>query len=77
MATAKLKDLLDKRFIRPSDSPWGTHVRKNDGSLRMCIDYSQLKKITTKNKYPLLKIDGLFNQLQGVTCFSKIDHRLG
>ncbi len=76
----QLKDLLDKGFIRPSVSPWGApvlFVRKKDGSLRMCIDYRQLNKVTIKNKYPLPRIDDLFDQLQGATCFSKIDLRSG
>ncbi|KAH0679850.1 hypothetical protein KY284_020935 [Solanum tuberosum] len=76
----QLKDLLDKGFIRPSVSSWGApvlFVRKKDGSLRMCIDYRQLNKVTIKNKYPLPKIDDLFNQLQGASCFSKIDLRSG
>ncbi|XP_070029791.1 uncharacterized protein [Nicotiana sylvestris] len=64
----QLKDLLDKGFIRPSVSPWGApilFVRKKDGSLRMCIDFRQLNKVTIKNKYPLPRIDDLFDQLQG------------
>ena len=72
----QLKDLLDKDFIRPSISPWGApvlFVRKKDGSLRMCIDYCQLNKVTVKNKYPLPRIDDLFDQLQGASYFSKID----
>ncbi|KAH0636443.1 hypothetical protein KY289_036358 [Solanum tuberosum] len=76
----QLKDLLEKGFIRPSISPWGapvSFVRKKDGSLRMCIDYRQLNKITIKNKYPLLRIDDLFDQLQGPSCFSKMDLRSG
>ena len=76
----QLKDLLDKGFIRPSVSPWGApvlFVRKKDGSLRMCIDYRQLNKVTVKNKYPLPRIDDLFDQLQGVSYFSKIDLRSG
>ena len=75
-----MKDLLDKGFIRPSSSPWGApvlFVRKKDGSLRMCIDYRQLNKVTTKNKYPLPRIDDLFDQLQGAKWFSKIDLRSG
>ncbi|XP_070015007.1 uncharacterized protein [Nicotiana sylvestris] len=63
----QLKDLLNKGFIRPSTSPWGAlglFVRKKDGSLQMCIDYRQLNKVTIKNKYPLPRIDDLFNQLQ-------------
>ncbi|XP_070002973.1 uncharacterized protein [Nicotiana sylvestris] len=76
----QLKDFLDKGFIRPSTSPWGApvlFVRKKDGSLRMCIDYRQLNKVTIKNKYPLQWIDDLFDQLQGAKCFSKIDLRSG
>ncbi|EOY03208.1 Uncharacterized protein TCM_017838 [Theobroma cacao] len=76
----QLEDLLDEGFIRPSVSPWGTpvlFVKKKDGSLRLCIDYRQLKKVTVKNKYPLPRIDDLFDQLQGAQCFSKIDLRFG
>jgi len=68
----QLNDLLDKGFIRPSVSPWGApvlFVRKKDGSLRMCIDYCQLNKVTIKNKYPLSRINDLFDQLQGATYF--------
>ena len=71
--------LLDKGFIRPSVSLWGApilFIRKKDGSLRMCIDYHQLNKVTIKNKYPLPRIDDLFNQLRG-SYFSKIDLRSG
>ena len=80
MYKEKLKDLLDKGFIRPSVSSWGAlvlFVRKKDGSLRMCIDYHQLNKVTTKNKYPLPRIDDLFNKLLGASCFSKVDLRSG
>ncbi|MCF8701904.1 hypothetical protein L3054_11000 [Corynebacterium sp. MC-10] len=76
----QLRDLLEKGFIRPSTSPWGApvlFVKKKDGSLRMCIDYRQLNKVTIKNKYPLPRIDDLFDQLQGARCFSKIDLRSG
>ncbi|KAF3665496.1 UDP-glycosyltransferase 74F1 [Capsicum annuum] len=76
----QLKDLLDKGFIHPSVSPWGTPVlfiRNKDGSLYMCIGYRQLNKVTVKNKYPLPRIDYLFNQLQGVKYFSKIDLHSG
>ena len=76
----QLQDLLNKGFIRPSTSPWGApvlFVKKKDGSLRLCIDYRQLNKVTTKNKYPLPKINDLFDQLQGTWCFSKIDLRSG
>ena len=76
----QLKDLLDKGFIRTSISPLGApvlFVKKNDGSLRMCIDYRQLNKVTTKNKYHILRIDDLFDQLQGASNFLKIDLRSG
>ncbi|CAN4096859.1 unnamed protein product [Withania somnifera] len=76
----QLKDLLEKGFIRPSMSPWGApvlFVRKKDGTLRMCIDYVQLNRVTIKNKYPLPRIDDLFDQLHGAKCFSKIDLRSG
>ena len=76
----QLKDLLEKGFIRPSISPWGApvlFVRKKDGSLRMCIDYRQLNKVTVKNRYPLPRIDDLFDQLQGASFFSKIDLHSG
>ena len=69
----QLRDLLEKGFIRPSTSPLGApilFVRKKDGSLRMCIDYRQLNKETIKNRYPLPRIDDLFDQLQGAKCFS-------
>ncbi|XP_070034523.1 uncharacterized protein [Nicotiana tomentosiformis] len=74
----QLKDLLGKGFIRPRVSPWGApvlFVKKKDGSLRICIDYQQLNKVTIKNKYPLPRIDDLFDQLQGAKYFSKIDLR--
>ena len=74
----QLQELLDKGFIRPSTSPWGTpvlFVKKKDGTLRLCIDYRELNKVTIKNKYPLLRIDDLFDQLQGAQYFSKIDLR--
>ena len=76
----QLQELLDKKFICPSYSPWGApvlFVKKKDGSMRMCIDYRDLNKVTIKNKYSLLRIDDLFNQLKGATVFSKIDLRLG
>ena len=77
---AKLKDLLNKGFIRPSISPWGApvlFVKKKDGSLRMRIDYRQFNNITINNNYPLPRIDDLFDQLQGPSYFSKIDLRSG
>ncbi|XP_057506656.1 uncharacterized protein LOC130789864 [Actinidia eriantha] len=87
MAPAELKelktqieDLLSKGFIRPSASPWGAPVlfaKKKDGSLRLCIDYRKLNRVTIKNKYPLPRIDDLLDQLRGSKCFSKIDLRSG
>ncbi|KAI3685864.1 hypothetical protein L6452_35125 [Arctium lappa] len=77
---AQLQELLEKGFIRPSSSPWGApvlFVKKKDGTMRMCIDYCELNKATVKNKYPLPRIDDLFDQLQGAGCFSKIDLRSG
>eukprot|EP00253_Pinus_taeda_P012702 PITA_12702 len=76
----KLQELLDKQYIRPSVSPWGApvlFVKKKDGTLRMCIDYRQLNKLTVKNKYPLPRIDELFDQVKGAKVFSKIDLRSG
>ncbi|XP_073219694.1 uncharacterized protein [Cicer arietinum] len=76
----QLQDLLDKGFIHPSSSHWGAPillVKKKDGSMRLCVDYRQLNKVTVKNKYPLSCIDELFDQLQGAQCFSKIDLRSG
>jgi hypothetical protein len=77
---SQLQELLEKGFIRPSSSPWGApvlFVKKKDGTMRMCIDYRELNKVTVKNKYPLPRIDDLFDQLQGAGCFSKIDLRSG
>ncbi|KAA0045460.1 ty3-gypsy retrotransposon protein [Cucumis melo var. makuwa] len=76
----QLQELLDKGFIRPSVSPWEApvlFVKKKDGSMRLCIDYRELNKVTVKNHYPLPRIDDLFDQLQGATVFSKIDLRSG
>ncbi|GJS84964.1 reverse transcriptase domain-containing protein [Tanacetum coccineum] len=76
----QLKELQEKGFIRPSHSPWGApvlFVKKKDGSMRMCIDYRELNKLTIKNRYPLPRIDDLFDQLQGACCFSKLDLRSG
>ena len=76
----QLQELLEKGFIRPSVSPWGApmlFVKKKDGTLRLCIDYRQLYKLTVKNKYPLPIIDDLFDQLKGASIFSKIDLRSG
>ncbi|GKV03839.1 hypothetical protein SLEP1_g16082 [Rubroshorea leprosula] len=76
----QLEELLEKGFIRPSVSPWGApvlFVKKKDGSMRLCIDYRELNKVTVKNRYPLPRIDDLFDQLKGAQVFSKIDLRSG
>ncbi|GKB21840.1 putative reverse transcriptase domain-containing protein [Tanacetum coccineum] len=78
--SVQLQELLEKGFIRLSSSPWGApvlFVKKKDGSFRMCIDYRELNKLTVKNRYPLLRIDDLFDQLQGSSVYSKIDLRSG
>jgi hypothetical protein len=72
----QLQELLDKGYIRPSASPWGApviFVLKNDGMQRMCVDYHSLNEVTIKNKYPLPRIDDLFDQLKGACVFSKVD----
>ncbi|GJS36123.1 putative nucleotidyltransferase, ribonuclease H [Tanacetum coccineum] len=74
----QLQELTDRGFIRPSTSPWGApvlFVKKKDGSFRMCIDYRELNKLTIKNRYPLPRIDDLFDQIQGSSVYSKIDLR--
>ena len=74
----QIQGLLDKGFIRPSTSPWGTPVlfaKKKDKTLRLCIDYLQLNRVTIKNRYPLPRIDDLFDQLRGARVYSKIDLR--
>ncbi|KAK8942809.1 hypothetical protein KSP39_PZI009568 [Platanthera zijinensis] len=76
----QLDELLENGFIRPSSSPWGApvlFVKKKDGSMRLCIDYRELNKVTIKNRYPLPRIDDLFDQLRGSAVFSKIDLRSG
>jgi hypothetical protein len=76
----QIAELQQKGYIRPSSSPWGApvlFVTKKDGSMRMCIDYRSLNEVTIKNKYPLPRIDDLFDQLQGAKYFSKIDLRSG
>ena len=76
----QLQDLLSKGFIRPSVSPWGApvlFVKKKDGTMRMCIDNRQLNKVTVKNKYPLPRIDDLFDQLQKASLFPNIDLMYG
>ncbi|KAD7116931.1 hypothetical protein E3N88_04199 [Mikania micrantha] len=77
---SQLQELTDKGFIRPSHSPWGAPVllvKKKDMSFRMCINYRELNKLTIRNRYPLPRIDDLFDQLQGSAWFSKIDLRSG
>jgi hypothetical protein len=72
----QLQELLDKGYIRPSSSPWGCpalFVKKKDGGLRPCVDYRPLNAVTVKNKYPLPRIDVLFDQLAGARVLSKID----
>ena len=72
--------MLFKGFIRPSTSQWGTpalFAKKKDKTLRLCIDYLQLNRVTIKNRYPLLRIDDLFDQLRGARVYSKIDLRTG
>ena len=76
----QLHELLDKGFIRPSTSPWGAPVqfaKKKDKTLRLCIDYRQWNRVTIKNRYPLPRIDDLFDQLRGARVYSKIDLRTG
>ena len=71
---------MDKGLTRPSTSPWGAPVlfeKKKDKTLRLCIDYRQLNRVTIKNRYPLLRIDDLFDQLRGARVYSKIDLRIG
>jgi hypothetical protein len=76
----QIEELLEKGFIRPSSSPWGApvlFVNKKDGSRRMCVDYRSLIEVTIKNKYPLPRIEDLFDQMKGAKIFSKIDLRSG
>ncbi|KAA0067812.1 reverse transcriptase [Cucumis melo var. makuwa] len=76
----QLQELVDRGYIRPIVSPWGApvlFVKKKDGTLRLCIDYRQLNKVTIRNKYPLPRINDLFDQLRGAALFSKIDIRSG
>ncbi|GKE06342.1 putative reverse transcriptase domain-containing protein, partial [Tanacetum coccineum] len=78
--STQLQELSDKEFIRPSSSPWGASVlfvKKKDGSFRMCIDYHELNKLNVKNRYLPPRIDDLFDQLQGLRVYSKIDLRSG
>jgi hypothetical protein len=76
----QLQQLLDMGYIRPSASPWRApviFVSKKDGTQRMCVDYHSVNEVTIKNKYPLPRIDDLFDQLKGACIFSKIDLRSG
>jgi hypothetical protein len=76
----QLTELQETRYIRPSSSPWGAlvlFVQKKDGSQRMCVDYRSLNDVTVKNKYPLPRIEDLFDQMRGARVFSKIDLRSG
>jgi hypothetical protein len=76
----QLTELQEARYIRPSSSPWGAlilFVQKKDGSQRMCVDYKSLNDVTIKNKYPLPRIEDLFDQMRGTRVFSKIDLRSG
>jgi hypothetical protein len=76
----KLKEMWDKGYIRPSVSRWGApalFLKKKDGTLGLCIDYTQLNKMTIKNKYPLPRINGVFDQLRGAAILSKIELRSG
>jgi hypothetical protein len=76
----QISELHAKGFIRPSSSPWGApvlFVEKKDGTQQMCVDCRSLNEITIKNKYPLLRIEDLFDQMKGASVFSKIDLRLG
>ncbi|GJV94254.1 putative reverse transcriptase domain-containing protein [Tanacetum coccineum] len=78
--STQLQELSDKGFIRHNSSPWGAPVlffKKKDGSFRMCIDYRELNKLTTKNRYPLPRINDLFDQLQRSRVYFKIDLRSG
>jgi hypothetical protein len=75
-----IKELLEKGFIHPSSSPWGApviFVLKKDGTQRLCMDYCALSEVATKNKYPLPRIDDLFDQLHGACVLSKINLRSG
>ena len=75
----QFEELIKKGYIRPSVSPWGApvlFVKKKYGTLRLCIDFRQLNNVTIKNKYPLPRIDDLFDQLKDARIFSKIDLRL-
>jgi hypothetical protein len=76
----QLEELLTKGYIKPSKSPYGApvlFVHKKDGTLRMCVDYKAFNKATVKNRYPLPRIDDLFDRFSGTKVFSRIDLCLG
>ena len=76
----QLQELIDKHYVHPSVSHWGAPIllfKNKDGTLRICIDYRQLNKMTIKNRYCLPRIDDLFDQIRRATIFSKIDLRFG
>jgi hypothetical protein len=76
----QIDELLEKGYIKPSTSPWAApvlFVEKKDGTNKMCIDYRSLNEVTVKNKYPLPRIEDLFDQLKGASVFSKMDLRSG
>ena len=76
----QLKEVMDKGYLRPSVSPWGSpilFVKNKYGTLQLWLDYRKLNRTTIKNKYPLTRIDDLFDQLRGASIFSKIDLRSG
>ena len=76
----QIQEFLDKGFVRPSTSTLGALVlfsKKKDKTLRLCIDCRQLNRVTIKNRYPLSRIDDLFDQLRGALVYSKIDLRTG
>ena len=75
-----MQELLDRGFIRPTTSPWGTSIlfsKRKNKTLRLCIDYRQFNRVTIENRYPLPRIDDLFDQLRGARVYSKIDLRTG
>ena len=75
-----IEELFKKGYIFPTMSLWGEpslFIKKKDGTLRLCMEYKHLNKVTIKTKYPLPRIDDMFDQLRGDEIFSKIDLRLG
>jgi hypothetical protein len=76
----QLEEFLTKGYIKPNKLPYGALVRfvhKKDGTLRMCVDHRAFNKVTVKNRYPLPRIDNIFNRLSRAKVFSRIDLRLG